>query len=179
MKLYFKGSLVWSLLLTLFVVVLLVTAQDFPEDVRLVPFVIGIPTVLLFIILLIGEFYPPLMEWMESILEDLWGGKRKGAAVESVSQEVTSWSSVFRVMAWTVAFFVLVFFLGFFLVPPVFIAAFLIMEAGVRPFRAIVASLITSIALDSGMFFLKVGLWMGAIPEIIPGFVGGSIIPPI
>lgn len=179
MKLHFKASLVWSLLLTLFVVVLLVTAQDFPEDVRLVPFVIGIPTVVLFIVLLIGEFYPPLMEWMESTLEDLWGGKRKGPVVESLSQEATSWSSVIRVMAWAVAFFVLVFFLGFFLVPPVFIAAFLIMEAGVSPFRAIVASLITSIALDSGMVFLKVGLWMGAIPEIIPGFVGGSIIPPL
>lgn len=179
MRLHFKGSLVCSLLLTLFVVVLLVTAQNYPEDVRLVPFVIGIPTVVLFVLLLTGEFYPTLMRWMESTLEDLWGGQAKGSGVQAVSQELTSWSSVSRVIGWAVAFFALVFFLGFFLVPPLFVAAFLVVEAEVRTSRAIVASLVACVALYGGMTFLRVDLWLGAIPEVVPGFLGGSIIPPL
>ncbi|MFQ5850365.1 MAG: hypothetical protein ACE5JU_07210 [Candidatus Binatia bacterium] len=179
MRLHLKGSLVFSLLLTLFVVALLVTAQDYPEDVRLVPLVIGIPTVVLFTILLVGEFYPTLMQRMESTLEDLWGGQARGSGVKAVSQELTSWSSVIRVMSWAVAFFVLVFLLGFFLVPPVFVAAFLIREAEMRPVSAIIASIVASLGLLGGMTFLRVDLWMGAVPELIPGFVGGSIIPPI
>ena len=70
-----KGSLVCSLTLSLFVVILLVAAWQYPREVQLVPYVVGIPTLLLFMVLLIGEFYPTLMNWMESALEDLWGGR--------------------------------------------------------------------------------------------------------
>lgn len=179
MRLQVKGSLLFSLSLALFVAVLLVTAREYPEEVRLVPFVIGIPTLGLFIILLVGEFYPTLMHWMESALDDLWGSQTRGSSVNAMSQELTSWSSVFRVIGWAVAFFVLVFFLGFFLVPPLFIAAFLVVEAKARASRAIAASLVACVALYGGMSFLRVYLWLGAIPEIIPGFLGGSIIPPL
>ncbi len=174
-----KGSLVCSLTLSLFVVILLVAAWQYPREVQLVPYVVGIPTLFLFMVLLIGEFYPTLMNWMESALEDLWGGRTPGARVEAMSQDLASWFLVFRVMSWVVIFYVLVFFLGFFLVPPAFVAVFLIMEAEMRPSRAIAASLIASISLYGGMSFLKVELWSGAIPEIIPGLLGGAIIPPL
>ena len=64
MRVRVKGSLVCSVLLSLFVVILLAAAIQYPRDVRLVPFVIGIPTILLFLLLLVGEFYPTLMRWL-------------------------------------------------------------------------------------------------------------------
>ena len=174
-----KGTLVSSALLCLFVANLLWVASQYPRDVRLVPMVIGIPTLFLFFILLLGEFYPTLMSWMESTLQDLWGGKAAGADVEVAPSEMTPWSSVIRVMAWGTGFFVLVFFLGYFVVPPFFVAAFLVKEAEVRPLNAIFISLGLCIALFGGLTLLRIDLWVGAIPEIIPGYLGGGIIPPL
>ena len=71
------------------------------------------------------------------------------------------------------------FFSGVFSVPPLFVAVFLFMEAEMPPFRAIVCSLIASAALYGGAILLRIDLWMGAIPKLIPGILGGSIIPPL
>lgn len=179
MRVHVRGSLIFSVMLSLFVVVLLVTALQYLREVRVVPFVIGIPTLFLLFILLIGEFYPSVMQWMESTLEDLWGGKTRGSGAGVRSEDMTSWWSILGIVGWAVVFFVLVFFLGFYLVPPLFIAVFLTVEAEVPLHRAILSSLITSAALYGGMALLRVDLWSGAIPEIIPGLLGGAIIPPL
>ncbi|MBW1996486.1 MAG: hypothetical protein JRJ29_00835 [Deltaproteobacteria bacterium] len=53
-------------------------------------------------------------------------------------------------------------------------------EAGIRWWKAFIYSVVTTALLYIGMVnLLKVDLWTGAIPEIIPGFLGGSLVPPI
>jgi hypothetical protein len=92
--------------------------------------------------------------------------------------EFTEWRPVLIVMAWVFPFFILVFLFGYALMSPIFIACFLIRKAGMR-WPIAVASAIFSTAL---IFLLMEGLidadlWCGAIPEIIPGWLGGAIIP--
>ena len=76
-------------------------------------------------------------------------------------------------------FFAAVFLLGLFVVPPLFIAAYLVTEARTRLVAALFASLVASTCLYAGMALLGVDLWTGSIAEIVPGILGGGIIPPL
>ena len=82
-------------------------------------------------------------------------------------------------MSWAAGFFAAVFLFGMFVVPPLFIAAYLVAEAGMRPTGALVASLVASTCLYAGMTLLRVDLWIGSIAEVVPGVLGGGIIPPL
>ena len=44
---------------------------------------------------------------------------------------------------------------------------------------AVLSGVIATALLMTGMHMVHIDVWAGAIPEIIPGLLGGSIIPPI
>jgi hypothetical protein len=87
------------------------------------------------------------------------------------------WPSVFRVLAYIVGFWTLVFLFGLYLVPPLFIVLFLVVEAGVRLRQAVVSTLIACAFLFAGLHLLKIDLWVGVVREIVPGIVGGAVMP--
>jgi hypothetical protein len=167
----------FHLILALFVLVFVVVALSFPREVRLLPLLIGSGTLIFLVALMIGEFYPGAIRWMETTLDDLWGGGSGDAAPGTL--ETIPWGGVIRIVAWILGFLAGVFLLGFFVVPPLFVALFLIVEARVMPLRATLASVIANGILFAGMAGLKVELWTGAIPEILEGYIGGGIIPPL
>ena len=83
-------------------------------------------------------------------------------------------------MGWVFLFFVFVFFFGFALVSPVFIALFLIRKASMRwhvsVLYAVIATLLIYVFMEG---LINADLWCGAIPEVIPGYLGGDIVPPL
>ena len=82
-------------------------------------------------------------------------------------------------MAYAVGFLLLSFVVGLFVAPPVFVATYLIFEAKMRPWVAILVGIVITALLDTGMILVHVDVWPGAIPEIVEGYLGGAIVPPI
>lgn len=173
------GSLVWTAVMTVFVGLFILVGFTYPKMVRTVPLVIGLPTFALLLILLIGEFHPPVNRWLEKVLGGQAGGTRLGAG-ERKEQEFDEWRPFIVIIIWVFAFYILVFLFGFVLVSPVFIASFLIRKARMNRALAVTYALVATILIYSGMTgLLNVQLWTGAIPSLIPGILGGSMIPPL
>ena len=81
------------------------------------------------------------------------------------------------IIGWIFIFYAFVFLLGFVVVSPVLISAFLIRKAGFSFPAAIAFALIATALISTGATgLLQVDLWSGAIPRIIPGIFGGTII---
>ena len=67
--------------------------------------------------------------------------------------------------------------MGFFLVTPIFISLYLILDAKARPVAAISVAVVLSFLLIVALVNLHVDLWIGIAPEIIPDYIGGAIPP--
>jgi hypothetical protein len=86
----------------------------------------------------------------------------------------------FRILGWIILFSISLCTFGFFVSVPIFNFAFLMIEARVRWQISLAATLIISFAIYYVFnFSLRVDLWPGMIPEIIPRFLGGGILPDI
>ena len=179
MKSRLNGSLVWTVILGLFILLLVVVASGFQDSLRFTPYLAGIGTLAMILVLLAGNYYPEILRWTETTLQDLWGGGEAKDGGAAASEEEAPWPAVLRSMSYAIGFLVAVFLFGFAVVPPLFITLYLVIEAGVRPRWALLAAVIVSVILVAGMVLLQVEVWAGIIPEIVEGYVGGSILPPI
>ncbi len=186
MKPRVDGSFIFTLLLGVFVLVCLVAAEELPDSLQITIRMAGYSTLLLVVLLLIGHFKPGLLRWTETALQDVWGGKggdassvgQAGAGAEG-GEEPVPWPAVARSMGYALGFLALVFILGFYLIPPLFIATYLIVDARVPARWAIFSGVAATALLIGGMQAVNVDVWLGMLPEIIPGYLGGSMIPPI
>ena len=116
----------------------------------------------------------------ETNLEDIWGGRwsrKETRGLDNFPKETPAWSDVLRIISYIAAFWVLVLVLGLFLVPPVLIAAYLIVEARIATVKAIAVSFAFCGVLFTGLVLLNVDIWLGIAPELVPGFIGGGIMP--
>lgn len=173
MKVRIRTSLVFIALLLIFVATLLVVGQGYPFNVKIAPYAAGIPTLILLIVLFLYEFNPA---WK------IAGGRKEEEKAESGSKEeseFTSWGPVLNLLAWVFGFYAAIFLFGFLVATPFFLAGFLLRKAGVRWTVAVSSGILCT--LFSAWFvqkIFKIGLWLGAIPKLIPGVLGGSIVPP-
>ena len=180
MKSRINGSFIWTVILGLFVALMVTVAGGFTESLRFTPYLAGFGTLSMVLILLAGTYYPEILRWTETTLQDLWGGgEARDEGVAAEAEEEPPWPAVLRSMFYAVGFLVAVFVFGFALVPPLYIALYLIVEAGVRPRWAVLVAVAATATLIMGMVLLHVEVWAGIIPEIIEGYLGGSIIPPL
>lgn len=173
-----RGSLAFTASVGGFIALLLWVGLGYPPEVQVLPLVVGLPTLALTLVLLAGEFHPPVMQRLDSALDDLWGGRRE-TPDPAAGLSPIAWGPVVRMMGWAVGFFAAVFLLGMFVVPPLFILAYLVTEARMRPAGALLASLAASTCLYAGMALLGVDLWPGSVTEVAPGILGGGIVPPL
>jgi uncharacterized protein YqhQ len=179
MKAQWTGDQSWVTLMGIFVLVLTLTGFSYPIEVGIIPFVVGFPTLLLLLILWIGGFYPGIIHWLEDAMGE-GQSKEKNPEKPEKSSEFTEWKPVLIVMTWVFLFFIFVFLFGFALISPVFIASFLIRKAEMRWQTSVVSALVATVLIYVFMEgLIKTDLWCGAIPEVIPGILGGSIIPPL
>ncbi|PKN30878.1 MAG: hypothetical protein CVU64_01425 [Deltaproteobacteria bacterium HGW-Deltaproteobacteria-21] len=169
-----RTSLVFTAVMLFFVAVLLVTGMGYPFNVKIAPYTVGIPTLILLVILLLGELHP---EWRIGA-----GGKQEGKS-ESKSEEnsdFTSWAPVLNLFGWVFGFYGAVFLFGFMVATPIFLAAFLRRKAGMGWIAAVSSGILCTLLATwfvQGVF--KIPLWLGAIPGVVPGILGGSIVPPL
>ena len=177
MKPRIDGSVVFSLALVAFVVVILYATLDFPPLLRYTPFIAGGLTLVFLGILLAGSVNPRILRWTETALQDMWGGGAGGHKMEEVTEGPSPWPAVLRVMAYAVGYLLGVYFLGFFLITPLFTALYLILDAKAKPFTAIWISALLSGLLILALLELNVDLWIGVAPEIVPDYIGGAIPP--
>jgi len=180
MKPRIDGAFVFTLCLGVFVLACLIDAANYPESLRVAIYLAGYTTLALIVLLLAGTFRPEILRWSETTLQDLWGSGDKGeGTAASLSESALPWPAVLKSMGYAVGFLLLAFFVGLFVAPPLFLAIYLIFEAKMHPLPAILAGLITTALLDTGMILVHVDVWPGIIPELFEGYLGGAILPPV
>ncbi|MFQ5859035.1 MAG: hypothetical protein ACE5LU_25840 [Anaerolineae bacterium] len=180
MKTRIDGSFIFTLFLGLFVLICLIFARDLPDTLQIATNLAGYTTLALICVLLAGTFHPEILHWTETALQDLWGASgRDEGVVNVVAEEAPPWPAVLRSIGYAVGFLLFSFLFGFFVGPPIFLATYLIAEAKVRPLWAILAGVIATAILDTGMMMVHVEVWAGIIPEILEGYLGGAIMPPL
>jgi hypothetical protein len=176
-----NGSFVWSVVLGLFIIFLLIVARGFPDSLRFTPYLAGFGTVAMTLVLLAGNFYPEILRWTETTLQDMWGGSEGGSKDEDSDTENRNqpWPAILLSMSYAVGFFVLVFVFGFTVITPMFISLYLIREARVAAIWAVPVACGVTTALVVAMLWMNVEVWAGIGPEIVPDFIGGAIMPPL
>ncbi len=180
MKSRIDGAFIFTLFLGLFVLICLIFARDLPDTLQIATNLAGYITLALICVLLVGTFHSEILYWTETTLQDLWGASGKDkSVVEVVAEETPPWPAVLKSMGYAVGFLLFSFLFGFFVGPPIFLATYLIVEAEVRPLWAILAGVIATAILDTGMMMVHVEVWAGIIPEIFEGYIGGAILPPL
>jgi hypothetical protein len=177
MRFRINGEFVFTLALTAFIVAMLIATLAFPPLLRYTPFITGGLTLALLIVLLSGGFFPRVLTWTETALQDMWGGGAESQKVEEAVEVPSPWPSVLRVMGYAVGYLLAVYVLGFFLVTPLFLALYLILDAEARPVTAIAVSAGLSFLMIGALLNLNVDLWSGVAPEIVPDYIGGAIPP--
>jgi len=180
------GSFAFTLLLGGFVLACLIAGAGLPPNLQIVTNIAGYATLFLIVLLLVGHFRPGMLSWAETTLQDVWGGKGTDArSIGRADEDAEAgegpipWPGVARSMGYALGFLALAFVFGFYLVPPLFIATYLILDARVPPLWAVVTGVAATVLLIGGMQAVNVDVWVGVIPEIIPDYLGGSIMPPI
>lgn len=179
------GIFVWVTIMASTVIAMLINATTLPPSLREIPDLLGWTVLVLFALVLVGEVYPEAIAWMDSPLDEFL---QSGEANKGVPGEVDTdskneaaapapWPSVLRVLAYIIGFWALTFLFGLYLVPPLFIVFFLIVEAGVRLRNAVLSTLIACAMLFVGLHLLEINLWVGVVPEFVPGIVGGAVMP--
>ena len=186
MKVSSTGTFVWVAVMAVAVIAMLVDATSLPPILREMPTLLGSAVLVLFALLLVGEVYPrPSPGWIRHWRICGRAVRRKREALAKCrtplrnngAANAVPWPSVLRVLAYIVGFWALVFLLGLYLVPPLFIIFFLVAEAGVRLRHAVMSALVACAFLFTGLHLLEIDLWVGVAPEILPGIVGGAVMP--
>ena len=92
-----NGAFVWTVLLGLFVLFMIYTAQHFPDLLQFTPNLAGYGTLVMISNLIIGNFYPSILSWTETTLQDLWGDTKPDNDLVELEDETlekaVSWSA--------------------------------------------------------------------------------------
>ncbi len=178
-----RESFLFTIFLFVSVLTMVIISFDYGFNARLVPWIVGFPTLLILLASLILEFFPGTQKSLEMGIENLWGGAMPESNNNPVDEEdagPVNRLRVFQVLAWIAGFFATTFLLGFFVSAGLFLFLFLKIEGRTPLLRAMVAGALSGVLIyfivDKG-FMLR--LWPGVLPEIIPDVLGGGIIPPL
>lgn len=147
----------------LFLATFLIISCQYTKSERLIPLIIAVPTFLSQLVLTIIH--------IRSLNKVYYTEDEEGAE---------STSNVLRIIYWIVGFSTLIFLFGFYPSLIVFSFLFLSIEGEVPRLKAVVSAgmILCSIYILFG-FALQIKLWPGFIPEIVPSFLGGGILPPL
>lgn len=173
MKLKIHTALVFTTLMLVLIAAMMVATANYPKAVSIVPFIVGIPTFIVLLLLWLGYICP---EWklLHSIilLEETDG--RKGG-----NSDFTGWGQVLNTLGWLLAYYICIFIFGFIVATPVFLAAFFIQKTDLNVAKSILIAIISSFVIIQFVKSLGIDLWLGAVPKTLSGIIGGSIIPPL
>jgi hypothetical protein len=148
----------------------------YPPQARLLPLLVGTPILILLAIVIFSEFKSTRKQ-TQSNKENKLNSAQNIKIVELGQRE---FFAVFKIILWIMGYYIAVLFFGFLITVPIFTTGFLIYESKWKWYISLPVGLFTTVILYMFMSMLfKVDLWNGVIPKIIPGFLGGSIMPPL
>lgn len=174
MKIRIDITLVFETLMVVMVGAMLAAATQYPIGVRVFPLWVGFPTLFLLLYLLFKDVCP---HWKFP------GRKRPPgeAPAEKVYEDfdATAWRPILITTGWITAYYLLILVVGFFVATPLWLTAFFLWESGLSPVKSILSAAVSSYAVIRSVEAFGIAVWPGAIPKIIPGILGGGIIPPL
>lgn len=144
----------------------------YDEDMRFFPLIVAALALGLLTLVVAGELTPKA----GAIVERLGGGLQSLSSVEQQGAAL-QFRTQLRIIAWLATFVVSTLLLGF-LVMPLFAAFYLVRQGGLSRRAALVVGLGLAVPIVAMGWFPDIRYWAGAIPEIIPGFLGGGSLPP-
>jgi hypothetical protein len=155
-------------------------AFTYAPRMRIVPLVIGIPTIAMLVFILALELRPDLFK-PRKLREAEEAPKPEAPRQVSASGiDAGRWQRVVTIYGWIVGFFAATLVLGHYLAIPLFLLAFFIKETKVDPVRAIaVSAAVTVVLIVVFDLLLDIPLWPGVLPRIIPHYIGGGSMPPL
>ena len=161
------GKIVFSGLITVFILVICIYAFDYKPKVRLVPLLIGTVSLVTSILALINEIHP--MKIFSKLAMDFMGSFG-GNTAEPDPQTVSK--KLLAIIAWMIGFMALTFFVGFYISIAVFCFGFLKFQENVGWLKSIsvTAGIWTFIFLVFGIFMnlqMFEGIRFGAILQKI------------
>ncbi len=177
------GTVLFHLFLLFGVLAMISSSFTFTERARLLPLMIGVPTAVLLAVSLVRELKPDLVlrfqNWMAIFRSQAPASKTPSGFSSAVEQEVPPLSRFLIGGAWSCLLFILVLFLGFPVATLLFVPCFLLVFARYSWWRVFLYTAVLFLVEWYGFeLLLGLKLWHGAVPEIVPGFVGGGILPP-
>lgn len=126
----------WTTAMLVFAVSMTFASLRLPADARIVPLVIGIPTVVLCILLLIGERYPGLLRRLDvSIMEST--KESPGSDANGGEYRPKEFTKLTIMAAWMIGFFVCVYLIGFLAGIALFVLAFLLLHARISWWKSL------------------------------------------
>jgi Tripartite tricarboxylate transporter TctB family len=178
------GTALFHILLLLGVLSMISSSFKFTERARLLPLMIGLPTAVLLLVSLVRELKPDLVlrvqNWMAIFHSEETEDRNPAEFSSAVEQELPPLRSFFIGGAWSSLLFVLVLFLGFLAATVLLVPCFLFVFARYAWWRVLLYTAVLFLVEWYGFeLLLGLKLWHGSVPEIIPGFVGGGILPPL
>jgi hypothetical protein len=173
------------LVFTLIALVFVILAIAYPFRAALGPLVIGIPTVLMGIVVTLGQKWPGLLKNFDvnigvgqkqiKLATDKEVEEAEASKI-SPREETRRW---FYLFGWIVGYLLVIFFVGFTIANFVFPAAYLIVHQKVKWWKAAIFGAVIAMAVWYGIQNLMQGeLFKGIVPELIPDLIGGETIPP-
>ena len=164
---------VFTTLMLILVSAMMVTGAHYPSNVRIFPFVVGIPTLILLFLLWLAYIFPEGKLISNIRLLEEAGQERGG------DSQFAQWGQVLNTLAWLLAYYIFIFIFGFKVVTPIFLSAFFYQKTDFRLAKSVLIALVSSFFIIRFVESFGIDLWIGAVPKIIPGIIGGSIIPPL
>jgi hypothetical protein len=149
------------------VIVYLLATLSQPLELRLLPLLIGTITLAMLGLLSL----PALARRLDRARSDRLPGLSRLAPPASAAVAAT--------VGWLLGFLSALVLLGFTLTTPPFIALYLYHAARLPLLPAMLASAAGSLLILGAFALLRISLWPGLIPELMPGVVGGGVLPPL
>ena len=172
------GETIFILVLIAGLFAFVIGSFSYTVELRIIPLLSGLIGIPLLATLLIGRSLPALRWQPDGTDEAAPSILAKNEDDDDADGEESAGAAL-KIMTYMIGLWVAVVIAGLTLSLPVFIAIFLIFEARVRPHNALISSLIAIAIVVIGLKALGIDPWAGIMPEVIPGYVGGSMMPPL
>ncbi len=170
------GETIFVLFLIAGLAVFTFSSLSYVTELRTMPLIFGTAGILLLLILLAGNHVPALRGIGRAGSPTVSGPPGSGEKPAAKGPE-PEWRDVLKIMAYMVGFWVAILFFGLTVTVPLLIAGFLILEAGVRAGYAILSGLIAVVVMVLSLNVMGIDVWPGIMPEIIPDYLGGGLMP--
>jgi putative tricarboxylic transport membrane protein len=135
---------------------------------------------LLIILIVVCEFFPNIQRYFQSGIESLLGGGEEAAeaSVPGEDQQQLSARIIGEMATIVILIPTAIYFVGFFVAVPLCFLPYLIVWRKMRWSTALIFTAVVWIACFFGLdMLMQFKLWKGAVPELLPGGVGGEIVP--